>query len=221
MWYCQCCNGWIWRAEVWVWASVPSLLKFKTIICCEIKDDFVLDNYRKCLSTLTTWVVREGEGWHDSVCMCVPAAVGSSSLSPSCSLQTWHPSGGPKWHQQSILWRMPSATHTSDSCIPLPCSRPALSGISEAALSLSTPSHLWSMPSALEGQCQGSVTLLAPLIDFPPAKRVRSSRSWASECQLLLGTITASETSPGVSTAELGAEPGVGYSHLNWENLEV
>lgn len=83
-WHCQCCNGWVWRAEVWVWASVPSLLKFKTI--AEIKGDYVLDNYGKCLSTSTAWVVREGEGWQDSVCMCS----GSSSLSPCCSLQAWH-----------------------------------------------------------------------------------------------------------------------------------
>lgn len=185
MWYCQCCSAWIWRAEVWVWASVPCLLVFKTIICCEIKDDYVLDNYGKCLSTLTTWVVREGEGWHGSVCMCVPTAVGSSSLSPSCSAQAWNLSG-----VSQVALNYTSSPSCEGCWVPhtpltLASHCPAaslVSHISEAVLSLSTPNHFWSMPRALEGHCQGSVSLLAPLIDFPPAQRVRNSRFWKSEC---------------------------------------
>lgn len=43
--------------------------------------------------SINSLLVREGKGWYDFGCMNVPAAGGSSSLSPCCSLQAWHVRG--------------------------------------------------------------------------------------------------------------------------------
>lgn len=62
--------------------------------------------------------------------------------------------------------------HTHLGLLPhLPCSQPGPSGISEAVLPQVTPNFLWSMLSALQGWPQGSVSLLAPLVDFLPAQK--------------------------------------------------
>lgn len=53
--------------------------------------------------------------------------------------------------------------------------------------------------SALEGQLQGSVAVLAPSVDLPPAQK---NKKWQ-----ILRTTTAPKTRPGVLEAALRAEP--------------
>lgn len=144
-----------------------------------------------------------GEGWQDCVCM----SSGKQLFVTCCSPQAWHLSQEPQ-----VALNCSSSPWCEGCWVPhLPCSQPGLSGIAGAELPLSTLNFVWSMLSALQGQPQGLVPLF-----FSSCTRSEKWQFWESEW-----TITAPKTSPGVSTAALGAEPGVGCSHLDWGNLEL
>lgn len=160
-WYCQCCDGW--RAEVWVWPSAPSLLKFKAIT--EIKGDCVLDNSGKYLSASTAWVVRGGwrvaglcvhEQWEAALCHLLQ----SPSLAPLTGA-----SGGPKLFQQPMMWRMLSAS---------PALQPAWS--LWHCRGRTGPVH--SEFLVVHAQCPaGPASGVSASFFFPPAQGVRSGSS--------------------------------------------